>query len=163
MGGIGINELPANDLQKQIIAFLIAKQEKKSNKFKGDLETLKLIPFKGTSMLPTLVEGDILVVAPITGTLPAPGDVILRAREKDTFVAHRVTGFDPARGMVFTRGDSLLVGDVGWNLRKNSGRVIGVWRNGVLIDLPPKPTLLRKAIVIGKLLFSKLIKRLGIL
>jgi hypothetical protein len=88
----------------------------------------------GRSMLPTVRDGECLVVAPASARDVARGDVVLCATWRGP-VAHRVVsvGVDVGGAPVFTlRGDASLELDRPVAAAQVRGRVVGVERNGRL-------------------------------
>ncbi len=87
----------------------------------------------GTSMYPTIREGDVIEIAPLWGTvdLIEPGEVVALKRTVD-FVVHRYIGsFErDGRHWVFTRGDSVMRADDPLPAEAVAGRVVAVSRAG---------------------------------
>lgn len=98
---------------------------------------LVFIRFQGTSMQPGLVQGDVLVAAPLNGGLPGRGEIVLRARDEHVYEAHRV--LECAGGRVVTRGDSRPFQDRPWPVERCRGRVVAVWRGNGLLEPPARP------------------------
>ena len=87
----------------------------------------------GRSMLPTVCDGECLIVAPVDPRQVRPGDVVLCATVRGP-VVHRVTGVrflaDGARSLTL-RGDASLKDDRQPVLASQiRGRVVGVERAG---------------------------------
>jgi hypothetical protein len=90
-----------------------------------------LVPVRGRTMDPALVEGDIAVIAPFLG-LPRPGMIVLARDASSALAIRRLVGIDiGARRRVYRlRGDSRSTPEAGV-LRENLlGRVIAVVRDG---------------------------------
>jgi signal peptidase I len=78
---------------------------------------------QGRSMEPTYMEGDWLLVEPLSGTRPiGRGDVVL-ARRGDRLVGHRVVGL--GGGLARTRGDASACDDEPIPIGSVIGRVVG--------------------------------------
>lgn len=101
---------------------------------------IRLFPFKGSSMHPSLKTGDHLVVVPMERKMPRLGDIVLRRRKETRVEAHRVVGVDGKREWVQTRGDNCPFADGWWPLGDSIGRVAAVRRAGILIPPPPPPS-----------------------
>jgi signal peptidase I len=112
---------------------------------KLDFQTnIRLFPFKGGSMHPSLKAGDHLVVVPLEDEMPRLGDIVLRRRYETRVEAHRVVGVDGKRERVRTRGDNRPFPDGWWPLGESIGRVAAVRRTGVLMPPPPAPSKWRR-------------------
>ena len=103
----------------------------------GDGDLL-FVRFQGTSMLPGLREGDVLAAAPLTGSMPRKGEIVLRARDEQVVEAHRVVGV--AGDRVVTRGDSRPFRDRPWSVGRCRGRLVAVWRGNGLYQPPGRPS-----------------------
>jgi uncharacterized repeat protein (TIGR01451 family) len=96
----------------------------------------------GRSMQPNVLDGDTVVVAPISAGRPGRGDIALTHGEQG-FVLHRVVGWDPATGAIVTRGDAGQQNDA--PAEKLLGKVIAIERGGRTIStLTPGTTLLHR-------------------
>src|SRR6202041_2455382 len=96
----------------------------------------------GRSMQPNVLDGDTVVVAPISAGRPGRGDIAL-TRGEQGFVLHRVVGWDPATGAIVTRGDAGQQNDA--PAEKLLGKVIAIERGGRTIStLAPGTTLLHR-------------------
>lgn len=161
MDGVGENTIPNRDIRQYIIKYATRTWHGNCLSSMIDIDALKFILFKGTSMMPGLKQGDILVVSPIQGIHPETGEIVLRKREDKTFVAHRVIGFDKKTATVCTRGDSCLFRDKIWHLGQNSGHVIAIWRNNSFLSVPEGPSFLKRYLAIARLHFKGLKRRLS--
>ena len=84
----------------------------------------------GRSMLPTIRDGDTLVVEPVDPASISRGDVIV-VGGPFSVRAHRVVSFaDHGSGSIILRGDALLAPDAPVSPERILGRVAGVERNG---------------------------------
>ncbi|MCD4750158.1 MAG: S24/S26 family peptidase [Thermoanaerobaculales bacterium] len=84
----------------------------------------------GRSMLPTIHDGDSLVVAPVDPASISRGDVIV-VEGPNCVRAHRVVGEGGrSSGTFLLRGDALLLRDAPVSPERVLGRVAGVERNG---------------------------------
>jgi Peptidase S24-like len=102
----------------------------------------------GSSMLPTVWPGDILVVAPVTGPDVQQGDIVAFSRG-GRFVAHRVaTTWTPSEPAVQTRGDALLEIDPPVSGGDIMGKVVLILRNGRCIE-PHRSLRLRERVLAG--------------
>ena len=108
---------------------------------------------KGLSMLPSIRNGDIVAVSPITDEI-THGDIILYRSKENTPVVHRVIKKSEGGG-ILTKGDSSLNFDSPITNEQVLGKVIKVERRGINIrHILGK--ILRK--VQGLRLYSKLAK-----
>jgi signal peptidase I len=96
------------------------------------------VRFQGTSMLPGLREGDVLAAAPLEGSMPRKGEIVLRARDEQVLEAHRVVAVRGDR--LVTRGDSRPFRDRPWFAARCRGRVVAVWRGNGLYEPPGRPS-----------------------
>jgi uncharacterized repeat protein (TIGR01451 family) len=89
----------------------------------------------GRSMQPNVLDGDTVVVAPISAGKPRRGDIAL-TRSDAGFVLHRVVGWDSATGSIVTRGDAGQQNDAPG--AKLLGKVIAIERGGrtILVAAP---------------------------
>ncbi len=98
----------------------------------------------GQSMQPNVLDGDTVVVAPISATVKiARGDIAL-SRKENGFVLHRVVGFDPVTGGIVTRGDAGQQNDPGD--AKLLGKAVAIERHGRTISLTSRGTKLRHSL-----------------
>ncbi len=86
----------------------------------------------GRSMQPNVLDGDVVVVAPISAGRPRRGDIVL-TRADSGFVLHRVVGWDAVTGSIVTRGDAGQQDDAPTG--KLLGRVIAIERGGKSISV----------------------------
>ena len=154
--------MPSGDLRDAVLKYMAGADLYSHPPGSSDLEALRFIPFKGTSMLPGLKEKDILAVLPIQESPPKIGDIVLMKRSENELIAHRVLGFDRITGSMATRGDNQLFKDQPWNLAKCHGRVFAFWRNNVLMISPGPPSILKRCISITRFWLFKLIRRSGL-
>ena len=91
---------------------------------------------RGSSMVPTIFPGDILLVERNPLDRLRPGDVVLASRG-GRFFAHRVVRLTALGGppRVITRGDALREEDPAFSHQEILGRVTRVSRGGRLIDV----------------------------
>jgi uncharacterized repeat protein (TIGR01451 family) len=89
----------------------------------------------GRSMQPNVLDGDTVVVAPISAGKPRRGDIALTRGDRG-FVLHRVIGWDSATGSIVTRGDAGRQNDAPG--AKLLGKVIAIERGGrtILVTAP---------------------------
>lgn len=98
----------------------------------------------GQSMQPNVLDGDTVVVAPIsTAGRPQRGDIAL-TRGDGGFVLHRVVGFNAITGAIITRGDSGQQNDP--CAAKVLGKVVAIERDGRTIPLITPGTALRHSV-----------------
>jgi signal peptidase I len=91
----------------------------------------------GSSMRPTIEDGDVITIEPVAEDRIAPGDIILYQSRYDTAVIHRVVRVErslPERTVV-TRGDAAAQTDVPVPFNKVLGRVRLVERAGAPVKL----------------------------
>ncbi|MGA8013871.1 MAG: C25 family cysteine peptidase [Candidatus Acidiferrales bacterium] len=86
----------------------------------------------GRSMQPNVLDGDTVVVAPISAGKPRRGDIALTRGDRG-FVLHRVLGWDQLTGALITRGDAGRENDAPTG--KLLGKVIAIERDGRVISL----------------------------
>ncbi len=86
----------------------------------------------GRSMQPNVLDGDTVVVAPISAGKPKRGDIALTRNDRG-FVLHRVIGWDLATGAIITRGDAGQQNDAPG--AKLLGKVIAIERGGKTISM----------------------------
>ena len=102
----------------------------------------------GTSMHPTIRDGEVVTVAPSSGDAFAVGDVLLcRFGQRPT--AHRVVAVQPSangRPVLFLHGDNLCSRDRPVRASDVIGRVVSVSRDGSdhLLDGPDRLVRLRR-------------------
>ncbi len=97
---------------------------------------------QGTSMLPTVLPGDLLTIEPKTSEQIQAGDIALYAREGRFFV-HRIVSKSSVRGQVFliARGDCMSQQDPPIRETELLGRVTEIRRNGSLrVPTPEVPS-----------------------
>ena len=94
----------------------------------------------GESMQPNVLDGDTIVVAPLSAGAPKRGDIAL-TRGEQGFILHRVIGLDPVTGGILTRGDAGQQNDP--RAGKVLGKVIAIERDGKTISLTGAGTALR--------------------
>jgi signal peptidase I len=96
------------------------------------------IRMSGSSMSPTIEDGDVVTVEPITAKPVAAGDIILYNSLRDTAVIHRVVrverkGSSPRA--VITRGDAASQNDIAVPVHRVLGKVELIDRAGEQITL----------------------------
>jgi len=84
----------------------------------------------GRSMRPTIRDGEILLVEPISGERICPGQVLLAAGPSGVRAHRVVRGGCAASGVVVMRGDALPDCDAPAPFEFVLGRVTSVWRSG---------------------------------
>jgi hypothetical protein len=88
----------------------------------------------GTSMLPSVWPGDILIVSQCNAADLSPGQIVLCYRNHE-LVAHRLVG--KRDNCLMTRGDSLLWKDRPFRDDEVLGEVISILRDGRWVDPSP--------------------------
>lgn len=105
------------------------------------------IRMSGSSMRPSIEDGDIVLIEPLADELVKTGDVILYHSQRDTAVIHRVIRIEKSASerAVITRGDAAAQNDSPVPYHRVLGRVQRVERAGEHIDLrrPRRPLLKR--------------------
>lgn len=91
----------------------------------------------GSSMRPTIEDGDIVTIKPMDENPIKPGDIILYQTRFDTAVIHRVVRIDrgTSERVVITRADSSNQPDIPAPLHRVLGRVNLVERGGEPIKM----------------------------
>jgi uncharacterized repeat protein (TIGR01451 family) len=97
----------------------------------------------GQSMYPNVLDGDTVVIAPISAGQPQRGDIALTRGDRG-FVLHRVVGFDAVAGAICTRGDSGQENDS--RPVKVLGKAVAIERDGKTISLTARGTALRHSV-----------------
>ena len=97
----------------------------------------------GQSMQPNVLDGDTVVIAPISAGKPQCGDIALTRGDRG-FVLHRVVGFDAVTGAIVTRGDSGQANDP--CVTKVLGKAVAIERDGKTISLTARGTALRHSV-----------------
>ncbi|MEE9291532.1 MAG: SLBB domain-containing protein [Acidobacteriota bacterium] len=102
-----------------------------------------VIPVRGSSMHPTLVDGDRVIVGPFLG-LPREGQIAL-GRQGVHLVVHRLVDVEMAGGRrrYVLQGDARQAPDRGLLREDLLGRVVAVERNGRRIEVDDSPEVLR--------------------
>ena len=95
-----------------------------------------LVPVRGASMRPALVEGDVAVVSPFLG-LPRPGQIVLARTGPNLLVVHRLVSVEMGGGRRLYRlqGDAERAPDDGVLREDLLGRVTAVVRNGSRLSI----------------------------
>jgi hypothetical protein len=89
----------------------------------------------GTSMLPSIWPGDVLRIAPKTGQVIVPGDIVLVARDSRFFV-HRL--IEKRNSQWIMRGDSLPQNDAAVAEAQVLGKVSAIHRKSRVISPNPR-------------------------
>jgi uncharacterized repeat protein (TIGR01451 family) len=98
----------------------------------------------GQSMQPNVLDGDTVVVAPLSAAgKPERGDIAL-TRGENGFVLHRVVEIDAVSGAIVTRGDSGQQNDP--CAAKLLGKVIAIERDGKTFSLTSRGTAFRHSV-----------------
>lgn len=89
-----------------------------------------------TSMSPTLVPGDRLVVAGTRAQQLRPGDIVVRNLDQ-VWLAHRLIGFRPVNGtnLLVTKGDNNVNADAAWSFEQLGGIVTALERDSRRVNL----------------------------
>jgi len=89
---------------------------------------------KGFSMSPFIKDGDVLTIAPVQGSAPGFGDVVVFTHPNTgKLIIHRIIG--KKAGSYLTKGDNALEGDGLISKAAILGRVTKMERNGRYISL----------------------------
>lgn len=102
---------------------------------------------KGSSMYPTIRDGEAVTVESIEMREIKRGDILLYRTERGV-IAHRVVGIiidEDAAGVLILRGDSLATCDAPVRAEQVLGRVISVERKGRKINLTGRRAGIRRA------------------
>jgi len=103
------------------------------------------LAFRGSSMLPTLREGDLLSVVRASAGELGGGEIVV-FRRRDQYVVHRFLGRSPFDGRLLTKGDNCLRRDQPIEAEALVGRVVGVDRGGQRLELGPPAGRARSAL-----------------
>jgi uncharacterized repeat protein (TIGR01451 family) len=98
----------------------------------------------GQSMQPNVLDGDTVVVAPISAAGKCERGDIALTKGENGFVLHRVVGIDTVTGGIITRGDSGQQNDP--CAAKLLGKVIAIERDGKIFSLTSRGTALRHSV-----------------
>jgi len=96
------------------------------------------IRMSGSTMSPTIEDGDVVTVEPITTGPLAAGDIILYNSLRDTAVIHRVVRVErrgSSERAVITRGDAASQNDIAVPVHRILGKVKQIDRAGEQITL----------------------------
>jgi len=97
----------------------------------------------GTSMEPTLVEGDMVILYKPPPSDIKPGDVIVYLSKTGKYIIHRVIDVEVVNGEYYyrTRGDNVLIEDYvqydgiyGISYKRVIGKVLSI--NGIIFKIP---------------------------
>jgi signal peptidase I len=112
----------------------------------------------GTSMRPTIDDGDVVTVEPIEATAVQPQDVIFYVSASGIPLVHRVIAFEQRSGCTYvvTRADHAQVTNIPVPLAQVLGRVTTIQRHGSgrLISLTPTPSVFSRIEKFLKRIFS---------
>jgi polysaccharide export outer membrane protein len=105
-----------------------------------------IVPVRGISMRPVLVDGDAVVIEPFLG-LPRPGQIVL-ARVEGVLVVHRLVDIVLAAGRRVYRlqGDAEPGPDAGVIREDLIGRAVALVRDGRRLPIDDSPAALRRAL-----------------
>lgn len=94
----------------------------------------------GSTMRPSLEDGDLVTIEPLNSQSVRPGDIILYQSLSDTALIHRVVRLEQrsAGRYIVTRGDASSTADVPVPIHHIMGRVTSVNRSGEIIDVSLK-------------------------
>ncbi|HXF05832.1 MAG TPA: hypothetical protein VNM72_10515 [Blastocatellia bacterium] len=113
----------------------------------------------GTSMRPTIDDGDVVTVEPIDATTLQVHDVVFYVSASGVPLIHRIIAFEKRSGgtYIVTRADHAELANAPVPLAQVLGRVIAVQRHstGRIISLKPRPSVLSRLRRWVKGLFSR--------
>ncbi len=91
----------------------------------------------GSTMRPTIVDGDWLTIEPVSTAQLGVGDIVLLCTSSQTAVVHRILRFEQRHATLYvvTRGDAAEGLDVSVPVSNVVGRVLRIESNGVRYDL----------------------------
>lgn len=96
------------------------------------------IKMSGSSMSPTIEDGDVVTVEPVSSSPLSAGDIILYNSLRDTAVIHRVVRVEKrgsSERAVITRGDAASQNDIAVPIHRILGKVKVIDRAGEQITL----------------------------
>lgn len=115
------------------------------------------VRMSGTTMRPTIDDGDLITIEAIDPTTIRPHDIVLYTSSSGTVVVHRVIGFETRAGCTYAivRGDRSEYFDAPVPLTQVLGRVVTIERQatGRVISLRPVPSLRSRVVEFLKRLF----------
>jgi len=115
----------------------------------------------GSSMLPTLWPGELVLIERKPLSQIAPGDIVLYQRD-GRFFLHRLESLhiDPARVLIMIRGDAMPQQDPPVPVDQLLGVLAGVWRNGGWVPMPRRMSVASRGMAIvarRSVLFSQVL------
>jgi len=101
-----------------------------------------LLKVSGSTMKPSLVDGDLVTVEPVNAHSVRAGDIILYQSLRDTALIHRIVRLEHRSSgrFIVTRGDASTALDVPVPIHHIMGRVTAIDRDGERIEVEPEPT-----------------------
>ena len=99
-----------------------------------------LLRVTGSAMRPSIEDGDVVTVEPVSGQSVHSGDIVLYQSLRDTALIHRVVKLEtrPSGRFIVTRGDASTSLDVPVPVHHVMGRVTAISREGEKIEVIPQ-------------------------
>ena len=96
----------------------------------------------GTTMRPSIEDGDLVTIVPVNSHNIHPGDIVLYQSLSDTALVHRVLKLEhrSTGKFVVTRGDASSANNTPVPIHHVMGRVACVRRDGQMIEILPEST-----------------------
>ncbi len=95
----------------------------------GKGKRVKIRPF-GSSMAPTILSGEAVIIEPIGDKTVNEGDIVVVESIRPRL--HRVVHIDKQKGMVITRGDAFNQNDPPVSLNEIWGRLVSIKKSPIL-------------------------------
>jgi len=95
------------------------------------------VPISGTSMQPTIHDGEAILIEAIEPSKVRIGDIVLYSSLSETAVIHRIINIEdsPYGRLITTRGDACRQSDIPVPIERVIGRVVEVERDGQTVEL----------------------------
>ncbi|WP_417912249.1 S24/S26 family peptidase [Candidatus Electronema sp. TJ] len=122
------------------------------------------IRVSGDSMQPLLKGGELVEIAPLTGTLPQLGEIIFLFDQQGSPLIHRLIWRRSQNGAphLLTKGDACVCFDGFIPAEQAAGRVLRILSdNGEIADLRRPQERLRAALIVCRALFGHALRKIA--